>query len=461
MFTAIFLFLFVVAASVAGLFIALFINKSKEFKLTFERFENVIDIEAETKKVCKVLEDRRSKYGKVLTECENREAELKSNYAAKRSIYEKLLREISVLEEHTEDLSYGLYEPHFEFDAPERYKIEIQNVRAKQKEMVRGKNAAKCGTDWEVGGSKKEGKKMINRTIKLMLRAFNNECDAAVLKVRWNNALKMRERVTKAYEAINTLGEPVTIAVSPTYLELKLAEVSLAHEYQEKREAQKEEQRRIREEMREEERVRREIEKTIEDTVREERVYKEALEKARQEMESAEGERLEKLNQKMALLEKQLEEAEERGRRAQSMAEKTKSGHVYIISNIGSFGEDVYKIGLTRRLEPEERVKELGDASVPFAFDIHAMIYSENAPELESKFHKHFRSNQVNLVNPRKEFFQLSFDEIEKCARLNGLNVEFTKLAEAKEYRETVAMMSATGEKRLQVEEVTEFPDSI
>jgi len=461
MFTAVMFILFLVAGSLAGLFIALFITKSKELEVTFERFKDVIDIEKETKKVNTELEARRNKYKQFIAEVAKRVTELKSNYIQKRSIYDKLIREISILEEHTEYLSYGLYEPHFEFDTPERYKIEIQNTKDKQKKMVLAKSAATYQHEWQVSGSSREGKKMIDRNIKLMLRAFNNECDSAVLKVRWNNVLKMRERITKAYEAINKLGEPLAITISPTYLELKLDEISLTHEYHEKLQAQKEEQRSIREQMREEEKVRREVEKAIEHAIIEETMYKQALEKAQREMESAQGERLEKLKAKMALLEKQLKEAEEKGKRAQSMAEKTKSGHVYVISNIGSFGKNIYKIGLTRRLEPEERVRELGDASVPFAFDIHAMVYSENAPDLENKFHKHFRGKQVNLVNPRKEFFEVSLDEIEECARLSGLSTEFTKLAEAKEYRETIAMKSSVSEEPLQKGKVVEFPDSI
>jgi hypothetical protein len=214
--------------------------------------------------------------------------------------------------------------------------------------------------------------------------------------------------------------------------------------------------------MREEEKVRREIEKAMQDAIREEQVYNKALEKARQEMESAHGERLEKLKIQTALLEEKLKEAEEKGRRAQSMAEKTKSGHIYVISNIGSFGENIYKIGLTRRLEPEVRVKELGDASVPFTFDIHAMIHSENAPELENKFHKHFRGKEVNLVNSRKEFFAVSLDDIEEYARTNGLTTEFTKLAEAKEYRETKVILSAKNKEQQSKQIVNnKFPASL
>ena len=462
MYTAIFFALFIVSAVMAGLFVVLFITKKKEFDEYFEEFKDVIDIDKEIKRFQKELDDRRKKYEKFVGECVKRENELKSSYTQKRNLYEKLIREISLLDDQVEDLSYGLYEPHFSFDTSERYKIEIQNVRTRQKEMVRSKNAATCSQEWVVAGSKSEGTKMTNRTIKLMLRAFNNECDAAVLKVSWNNVQKMRERVTKAYEAINKLGDPVAIKINPAFLEMKLKEISLAHEYQEKLQAEKEEQRRIREQMREEEKVRREIEKAMQDAIKEEQAYNKALELARHEMESAHGERLEKLKTQMSLLEEKLKEAEEKGRRAQSMAERTKSGHVYVISNIGSFGKDVYKIGLTRRLEPEVRVKELGDASVPFAFDIHAMMYSEDAPALENEFHKHFSSKQVNRVNPRKEFFGVSLYEIEKYAAANGLKTEFTKIAEAKEYRETMSILSANNKEQQAKELISEkFPDSL
>jgi hypothetical protein len=122
------------------------------------------------------------------------------------------------------------------------------------------------------------------------------------------------------------------------------------------------------------------------------------------------------------------------------MAQQTKSGHVYIISNIGSFGEDVFKIGMTRRLEPLDRVKELGDASVPFEFDVHAMIYSRNAPKLETDLHRHFIASQVNKVNPRKEFFRISLAELKEKVEKMGVETKWTIAAEARQYRETLAI---------------------
>jgi hypothetical protein len=123
----------------------------------------------------------------------------------------------------------------------------------------------------------------------------------------------------------------------------------------------------------------------------------------------------------------------------------TKAGHVYIISNIGSFGERIFKIGMTRRLEPMERVRELGAASVPFPFDVHAMVYSEDAPALEAVFHQRFKDRSVNLVNTRKEFFHIDLSEIEAFAKQRGLAMAFTKIAEAREYRESAAMRLARG----------------
>ena len=136
--------------------------------------------------------------------------------------------------------------------------------------------------------------------------------------------------------------------------------------------------------------------------------------------------------------------AEERKQRAISQAQMTKSGNVYIISNVGSFGENVYKIGMTRRLEPEDRVNELGDASVPFKFDIHAMIASDDAPALENKLHEIFKTKSVNRVNYRKGFFRVTLDEIEQAVReCTNADIAFTKIAEAREYKETQAIINS------------------
>ena len=143
------------------------------------------------------------------------------------------------------------------------------------------------------------------------------------------------------------------------------------------------------------------------------------------------------------------------------MAQQTKAGHIYVISNIGSLGEEVYKIGMTRRLEPYERVKELGDASVPFTFDVHAMIYSTDAPALENTLHKAFDSHRVNFVNNRKEFFRTSLEHIEKVVKNNSSNVEFYLTAEARDYRESVAIRAQRSAQKVNSDIRNEFPTEI
>jgi hypothetical protein len=150
------------------------------------------------------------------------------------------------------------------------------------------------------------------------------------------------------------------------------------------------------------------------------------------------GEELTKLQRNIADLAAKLEEAQNQQQRAISMAQKTKAGNVYVISNVGSFGENVYKIGMTRRLNPQEKVNELGDVSVPFAFEVHAMIRSDNAPELESYFHNQLDKKRLNLVNTRKEFFAVTLREIEELTKRKGMMIEFTKLADAREFRESI-----------------------
>ena len=211
--------------------------------------------------------------------------------------------------------------------------------------------------------------------------------------------------------------------------------------------------------MREEQKAMQEIKKAQEEAEKEERQFRDALELARKEVEKAKGGELDVLNEQISKLQAQLEASKEKGERAKSMAEMTKIGHVYIISNIGSFGDDVYKIGLTRRLDPMDRVKELGDASVPFGFDVHAMVYSEDSPELENSLHKAFDDRRLNMVNKRKEFFRVTLEEIESIVKQNHGEIEFTKLAEARQYRETLALQESLKESIEEKNEV--FPSEI
>jgi hypothetical protein len=351
----------------------------------------------------------------------------------------RLTAEHQSLEEELVLRSVGFYKPIYNFSSSDKYERRLEAIRDRQKEMLKEKTAATCLIEWQVNGSKAEGRKQINQTLKLMLRAFNGECDAAIAKVNYKNVKAMEARIGKAAETINSLVEIQQCSLAKEYVNLKLDELHLAHEYEEKLQAEKEEQKRIREQMREEEVARRELERAKLEAEREERRYQDALLKAREEVLQAEGAQRDKLVAKLAALEQKLAEVQEK-ERAISQAQLTKAGHVYVISNVGSFGENVFKIGMTRRLVPQDRIDELGDASVPFEFDVHAIISTQDAPALENALHKAFHTRRMNRVNERKEFFRVTLEEIEATVRAQHGEFELTRIAEAADYRKTLAL---------------------
>jgi len=404
------------------------------------RFSGVIDVAKEIADAGQKLETLKQQCDLLVAENNERRVKLSAEYEEGLGTYKRLKQEIGTLEENLEDLSFGLYKPHFTFSTPEEFKSALTAIRDKAKLAVREGRAAFCPISWTVHNNAREGAKMVKQNAKLMLRAFNGECEAALADVSWNNITRMEERIRKAVEAINKLGEVIQMSITPEYLNIKLEELHLAFEYEQKKYQEREEQRRVREELREDERASREIEQARQDAEKEEVRFQRALEQAREEAAKAAGLQLQKLTDQIASFEAKLDEARKKKERAISRAELTKSGFVYVISNVGSFGERVFKIGMTRRMEPLERVYELGSASVPFPFDVHAMIFTQNAPDLENGLHHRFEDRRINLANPRKEFYQnIQLDEIESFVRERGLSAQFIKEPEAREYRETVA----------------------
>ncbi len=457
----------IVALVVTGAVIAFLIislnKRNREYNAIRTKYKDVIDLDEYKDKLKQESATIVAEKTEAVSGLETQISELRVDYSTKRVYFDKLIKEISLYEEQQDMLSYGLYKPHFDFDTSEKYQNALIKVRDKEKELIKNGNAALCTITWTLDGSVTEGRKQTKHYIKLMLRAFNGECEGFIADVRWNNIQKMEERVEKAYEAINKLGETHKIYITQNYYQLKLDELRLAFEYEDKKHQEKEEQKRIREQIREEERVQKEIEKTLKDSEEEEATYNKALEQARKELDKATGERLSKQQEKIAQLEKALEETQQRKQRALSMAQQTKAGHVYVISNIGSFGQNIFKIGMTRRLEPMERIHELGDSSVPFGFDVHAIIYSEDAPNLENLLQREFDYKKVNLVNNRKEFFYVTLEEIERIVKSYDATIELTKIAEAREYKESNAIRESREKKARPVSkpEIEGIPESI
>ena len=381
---------------------------------------------------------------------------LRANYKTKRETYDRLLQELAIFDERIAFAELGVYEPHFDFTDSEAYKHEIKKVRSRQKAMISAKTAVPANVDWTVDGSRSKGQTMINRQVRLTLRAFNNECEAAIANVRWNNVKAMEKRIERAREQINKFNASHQIEMSRSYVSLKREELQLTHEMREKIKVEKDERREAARLAREEERLTRDAE----NAEREETRYEKLLAKARAEAEAVSGEKLEAFREKIEALERDLAEAHERVEKARSMAEQTRAGHVYVISNMGSFGEDIIKIGLTRRLDPDDRIRELGDASVPFLFDTHALIYSEDAPALESALHSEFDSRRVNAANPRKEFFRVGLDEIEQAVGRLAPDANFFRDREAQEYRETLALRNQQDIEKAKAAE-TAFPDEL
>jgi hypothetical protein len=399
------------------------------------------ELEAERVRLEGIIAQIKVNQQEALQELHTQRQQGEADMAAFKAGIEKLRAEFNALDEEANLQSFAFYKPRYDFADSGQYQIRLDSVRERQKQMIKDKSAAVCLTKWMVNGSASEGRKQINQTLKLMLRAFNGECDAAIAKVKYNNATVMETRIRKAHEVINGLAEVQTCQIAWAYLHLKLEELYLAHEYQEKLQEEKEEQRRIREQIREEEVALRELEKARLDAEKEEKRYAEALRKATEEAERAIGEKQQKLMWQVEELKRRLDEAKTNKERAIAQGQMTRSGHVYIISNVGSFGEDIYKIGMTRRLDPMDRVRELSGASVPFSFDVHAIIYSEDAPALENKLHHLFSPQRVNRINERKEFFRVSIDEIAQAVRENHAEINLTLAAEAKEYRKTLALL--------------------
>jgi hypothetical protein len=367
--------------------------------------------------------------------------DLNQKYDAALNTYTRLRKDVSLYESKLDLIEFGIYVPVYDFAKSDDYRLEQNKVIKEQKLMVQLETAAVGNIEWTVNGSLTQGKTSTKRFVKLILRAFNGECNAQIGKVKWNNVNQMKERIRKSYETLNKLGASSGVEISEEYLELKIKEISLEYEFQVKIQEEKEELRAIQQEIREEEKAKREFELVQRQAEKEEDTYEKALFKARKEVEKASGKLRDELNSKILILEQELLLTQEKKERAISMAQQTKRGHVYIISNIGSFGENIYKIGMTRRLEPIDRVKELGDASVPFHFDVHAMIYSDEARTLENELHKAFSNKKVNMLNYRKEFFKVSLEEIENKISELGFMAEFTILPEAMQYRETLALL--------------------
>lgn len=445
-------------------------NKLDEIQRQVADAQSKADLEAA--KTATIFADQKQKYDQQLADLD-KQAEAKKReqmatadleatksaaaFASQKRYFEQQLADLDkqvqakkndliVMDEEILLQSFGFYKPHYDLQNSDQYKARLSETRDKQAMMVKAGTAATCPTSWTVNNSQAEGKKLIRDYTKLIVRSFNNECDASIVNVKFSNVESIEKRIRSAFDTLNSLGARMQIALNPQYLAFKFEELHLCYEYQVKKQEEKEELRRLREEAREAAKAAKELEEQRAKLEKEQNHLQRAIGAATERLERATSQvDKDMIQQELGQLEQACAGVEKDIQNVQNREGNWRSGFVYIISNTGAFGPDIYKIGVTRRLDPQERVDELGDASVPFAFDVHALIFSEDAPALETALHKAFDLRKVNAINPRKEFFQVKLEEIEQVVRNNhNKSVEWCRLAPAEEYRRSLEMQGGS-----------------
>ena len=338
---------------------------------------------------------------------------------------------------------FGLYRPTYKFANSDLYKERLKAVRERQKKAIKDGYACTGNLDWAVNGNLSQGKKMVKDMQKLLLRAFNVECDDIIDNVKISNFDRSKERITKSAEQISKLGTIMSISITTMYINLKMEEISLALDFEQKKQEEKEAIREARERQREEARVQKEIEEARKKLQKEQTHYRNALQVVIEQL-TRDPSNID-LQIKKRELESNIEDTNKAIADVDYREANKRAGYVYIISNVGAFGDNVYKIGMTRRLEPMERIDELSGASVPFRFDVHALIFTEDAPGLETALHQAFESKKINKINTRREFFRVSLNEIKAEVRKNfDKTVEWIDFPEADQYRQSVLLGSSS-----------------
>lgn len=374
-----------------------------------------------------------------VAELEAKKERLEKEIDKRTSKIDALKKEAVFFEDAITFQEFGLYTPRYNFITSEEYKKELDYIRDAQKKLIKSDKAIIGATTWTVNGSKSKGNKMIADMKKLFLRAFNSDCEDVISKVKYNNFDMSLKKIHQSANSIERLGKSMSLKITPKYIDWKEEELTLAFEYQQKKQEEKEAQKAARAEMREAARLQKEIEAQRKKIEKEQTHYQTAYEKLLKQLE--ENPDNADLLTKKSELENQLNDIDKAIKDIDYREANQRAGYVYIISNIGAFGENVYKIGMTRRLDPQDRVDELGDASVPFNFDVHAMIFSDDAPALEAALHKAFEDRKLNMVNTRREFFNVTLDEIKEVVKKNfDKTVEFIDVPDAEQFRASQKM---------------------
>lgn len=381
---------------------------------------------------------------KLLVSVQTQVATTQADLEAARVKLLEVQQQILAAEDTVQLESFALYEPKYQFTKSIDYKARLDQIREEEKQSTRRLSAEIDAWDnFAVEFTKAQWTKLRKDIAKLARRSFNSECEYCVDNVKFSNLEKMEQRIRRSFESCNKLQKAAEMWMTEIILERKLEELYLAHEYQTKRQAEKEAARQAREDQREQEKLEKEIREARAKIEKDRRHFTSFLQNLQLRLAAANDQQeRDDLQSRIDLVSSQNSKLDEDERLLDYREQSARAGYVYVISNIGAFGEGVLKIGMTRRLEPMDRVDELGDASVPFRFDVHALVFSDNAPALEAKLHAHFAVGRLNKINGRKEFFRADLKEVEAVIRANyDAVVVFTHAAPAEQYRESLRLV--------------------
>ena len=331
----------------------------------------------------------------------------------------------------------GIYQYHHPAENAEQYRVALHELQEEIKQSVRDGAAIEASNLFAYNNSLAQGRKMTKDFSRLMLRAYNAEADNCVRSVRAASVDSSRARLNRAAESIARLGSMMDMRVTPTYHDIRLREIELTGDYmikkQEEREKAKEERERLREEKRAELELQAERERLDKEREHYQNSLSALLSQGRADEADALLERLTAIDDAIAANNYRIA--------------NIRAGYVYVISNIGAFGPGVVKIGLTRRLDPLERVRELGGAGVPFPFDVHAIYFSNDAVELENQLHQTFSERRVNHINRRREFFFVAPEEVRKVLTSKvGNLLDFQESPDAQQYHQSLHYWPALDE---------------
>ena len=319
--------------------------------------------------------------------------------------------------------SIGIYQYHHPLENAAGYQSRLSDLQANIISLVKDSEAVELSTTFTLENSLAKGRKLSSDLSKLMLRAYNAEADNCIRTLRAGNVQIAKKRLEASRKAIAKLGAIMEMRISDKYHSLRLQEIELTADWLMKKYEEKEQEKENRARIREEKRVEKEFLEKQEQLFKEKQHLENAIDALLQR-----GDRNIELEENLRVLNEAIAQNEYR-------LANIRSGYVYVISNRGAFGENVVKIGLTRRLEPNDRITELGGASVPFRFDVHALFFSEDAVTLENELHNHFRNSALNVVNNRKEFFFAKPGEVrDVLIQKVGSLLEFSEQAESLEY---------------------------